>query len=156
MGLIEGEAAMVENMGSGHPAGVRVIRLADRSSSTAQSMGMRREAALAPDTTGATNLWMGLATTPPGNASAWHHHGDRETGIYVVRGRARFSWGAHGVESAEVGPGDFLSVPPYVVHREEALGPEEVVMVIARGRGDVLSVDLPGPTATGLVPDHDQ
>jgi len=156
MGLIEEETVMVENMGSGHPAGVRVIRLADRSSSTAQSTGTRREAALAPDTTGATSLWMGLATTPPGTVSAWRHHGDCETGIYLVQGRSRFSRGPEGVESAEVGPGDFLSVPPYVVHREEALGLEEVVMVIARGRGDVLSVDLPGPTATGLVPDHDQ
>jgi len=144
---------VAENVGHGQTDGVRVIRPADRSSSTAQSMGMRREAALAPDTTGATNLWMGLATTPPGNASAWHHHGDCETGIYVVQGRSRFSWGPEGAENAEVGPGDFLSVPPYVVHREEALGPEEVVMVIARGCSGVLSVDLPGPTPTGLVTD---
>ncbi len=145
---------MVENLGSGHPAGVRVIRPADRSSSTAQNMGIRREAALAPDTTGATNLWMGLATTPPGTVSAWHHHGDCETGIYVVQGRARFSWGPADAEGAVVGPGDFLSVPPYVVHREEALGPEEVVMVIARGCSGVLSVDLPGPTPTGFAHDH--
>ncbi len=144
---------MVENMGGGQSDGVRVIRPADRSSSTAQSGGMRREAAVAPDTTGTTSLWMGVATTLPGTASAWHHHGDCETGIYVVQGRSRFSWGPHGGESAEVGPGDFLSVPPYVVHREEALGPEEVVMVVARGCSGVLSVDLPGPTPTGLVTD---
>lgn len=144
----------VENIDSNGGRGVRVIRPDDRSSSTAQTKGIRREAALAPDTTGTTSLWMGLATTPPGTVSAWHHHGDCETGIYVVQGRGRFSWGPEGTESAEVGPGDFLSVPPYVVHREEVLGPEEFVMVIARGCSGVLSVDVPGPTPTGLVQDR--
>ena len=128
--------------------GVRVIRAQERSAATAQTKGIRREAAVAPDTTGATALWMGLARTPGGTVSAWHHHGDCETGIYVVSGRARFSWGSGGGESAEVGPGDFLAVGPHAIHREEALGDEEFVMVIARGCSGVLSVDVEGPEAS--------
>lgn len=125
--------------------GVRIIKPDDRSAATAQTMGIRREAAIAPDTTGATALWMGQAATPAGTVSAWHHHGDCETGIYVVRGRARFSWGPGGSQSAEVGPGDFLAVAPNAIHREEALGDEEFVMVVARGCTGILSVDVAGP-----------
>jgi uncharacterized RmlC-like cupin family protein len=128
--------------------GVRVIRPHERSTATAQTMGIRREAAIAPDTTGATALWMGLAATPAGTVSAWHHHGDCETGIYVLRGHARFRWGPGGAESAEVGPGDFLAVAPHAIHREEALGDEEFVMVIARGCSGILSVDVGGPQGT--------
>ena len=125
--------------------GVRVIRPHERSTATTQTMGIRREAAIAPDITGATALWMGLASTPAGTVSAWHHHGDCETGIYVLRGRARFRWGPGGAESAEVGPGDFLAVAPHAIHREEALGDEEFVMVIARGCSGILSVEVDGP-----------
>ena len=125
--------------------GVRIIRPEERSGATAQSAGMKREAAVSRETTDSTALWMGLATTPPGAVSAWHHHGDCETGIYVVSGRSRFSWGPGGTASAEVGPGDFLAVAPHAVHREEALGDEPFVVVVARGCNGVLSVDVEGP-----------
>src|SRR5260221_9834624 len=100
-------------------SGVRVIRVGERSVVTAQTTNMRREAAIEPvaDATG-LQLWMGLVTTPPGGVSGWHHHGDCMSGIYVVSGRARFSWGPGGRESAEVGPGDFLAVEPGAIHQE--------------------------------------
>ena len=63
----------------------------------------------------------------------------------MLRGRARFSWGPGGAENAEVCPGDFLAVAPHAIHREEALGDEEFVMVIARGCTGLLSVDVHGP-----------
>jgi uncharacterized RmlC-like cupin family protein len=125
--------------------GVKIIRPDDRSAATAQTMGIRREAAVSTETTGNAALWMGQATTAAGTVSGWHHHGDCETGIYVVSGRARFSWGPGGTYSAEVGPGDFLAVAPNAIHREEALGDEEFVMVVARGCTGILSVDVPGP-----------
>jgi uncharacterized RmlC-like cupin family protein len=106
---------------------------------------MQREAAIAPDLTGNRDLWMGLVTTPAGVASGWHHHGDCESGIYVVSGRARFSWGPGGSQSAEVGPGDFLSVPPNVIHKEEAIGDEPFVMVVARGCSETVVVNVQGP-----------
>jgi hypothetical protein len=36
-------------------------------------------------------------------------------------------------------------VAPYAIHREEALGDEDFVMVIARGCSGILSVDVDGP-----------
>jgi uncharacterized RmlC-like cupin family protein len=146
MTTVEGGASRASSARAGAgPAGIRVIRPPDRSLATIQSTGIRREAAIAPGTTGATRLWMGMATTPAGTVSAWHHHGDCETGIYVVSGRARFRWGPGGRESAEVGPGDFLAVAPYAIHQEEALGEEPFVMVVARACSGILSVDVPGP-----------
>ncbi len=91
---------------------IQAIRAGRLSGAKAQTSGIRREAAIAPETTGNRDLWMGLATSPAGAVSGWHHHGDCETGLYVLQGRARLRWGKGGAESLEVGPGDFLGSLP--------------------------------------------
>lgn len=127
-------------------AGVRIIRATERSVATAQTTNMRREAAIEPEEGAAgPQLWMGLVTTPVGGVSGWHHHGTCVSGIYVVSGRARFSWGPGGRERAEVGPGDFLAVEAGAIHQEEALGDEPLVLVVARGAAGTLVVNTPGP-----------
>jgi uncharacterized RmlC-like cupin family protein len=124
---------------------VRIVRAHQRGEATTQTRGMKREVGVAPETTGSRNLWMGLVTTPAGMVSSWHHHGDCESGIYVMRGRARFRWGKGGVESAEVAAGDFLSVAPNAIHMEEALGDEDVVFIVARACSGILVVNVEGP-----------
>ena len=126
-------------------AAIRIIRASQRSEAAPQTRGMKREAGVAPETTGNQSLWMGLVTTPAGMLSAWHHHGDCETGIYLLQGRARFRWGKGGAESAEVGPGDFLAVAPNAVHMEEALGKEDAVFVVARACREITVVNVEGP-----------
>ena len=127
-------------------SGVQIIRAAERRTATAQTTNMYREAAIEPEEGAAgPPLWMGLVTTPPGMVSGWHHHGDCVSGIYVVSGRARFSWGPGGRERAEVGPGDFLAVAPGAIHQEEALGEEPLVLVVARGAAGTLVVNTEGP-----------
>jgi uncharacterized RmlC-like cupin family protein len=131
-------------------AGVRVIRASERKTTTAQTTNMRREAAIEPETGAAgLQLWMGLVTTPPGGVSGWHHHGECTSGIYVVSGRARFTWGPGGAESAEVGPGDFLAVAAGAIHQEQALGDEPLVLVVARGAAGTLVVNTDGPEPAG-------
>jgi uncharacterized RmlC-like cupin family protein len=125
--------------------GVQVVRAGTMSEATPQTAGMRREAAVTRETTGSAGLWVGRVTTAPGTASGWHHHGDCETAIYVVQGRARFRWGAGGAERAEVGPGDFLAVAPGATHREEALGDEELVLIVARACSGIVVVNVAGP-----------
>jgi uncharacterized RmlC-like cupin family protein len=127
-------------------AGVRIIRASERTVATAQTTNMRREAAIVPEE-GAPGpqLWMGLVTTPPAGVSGWHHHGNCVSGIYVVSGRARFSWGPGGRERAEVGPGDFLEVAAGAIHQEEALSDEPLVLVVARGAAGTLVVNTAGP-----------
>ncbi len=125
--------------------GINVVRDNQRNTFTPQTHGMKREAALTPETTGSQNLWMGLATSPTGMKSGWHHHGDCDTGLYVLQGRARFRWGKGGEESAEVGPGDFLSVAPSAIHMEELVGEQDLVVVVARACSDVTVVNVDGP-----------
>jgi uncharacterized RmlC-like cupin family protein len=128
-------------------SGIQIIRPHQRSTATAQTTGMRREAAISPELTGSQTLWVGLVTTPPGTDAGWHHHGDCESAIYVVSGRARFSWGKHGENTAEVSAGDFLSVPPNLIHREQALGDEPLVAVVARGCASTITVNVESPEA---------
>lgn len=125
--------------------GVQVIRGDRLDPGTAQTPGMTRVAAVAPETTGNQHLWVGLVTTPAGTVSGWHHHGDCETAIYVVSGQARFRWGPGGRGIAEVGPGDFLAVAPNAIHQEEALGTAPVVLVVARACSGVLVVNVDAP-----------
>jgi uncharacterized RmlC-like cupin family protein len=77
--------------------------------------GMSREQAIASGT-----LWSGVVTTAPGATSGWHHHGDHETSIYVVDGQMLVEYAADAgqtVASAQAVAGDFVHVPPHVVHR---------------------------------------
>ena len=99
--------------------------------------GIVREAAIVLD-----DVWSGRALTEPGVTSGWHHHGDHDTFIYVVRGGFRVETSSGVVEGA---PGDFLHVPAHTVHRESnpSLQTAEVVLV-RRGTGPVVvNVDEP-------------
>lgn len=104
--------------------------------------GMAREQAVA---TG--KMWAGTVTTDAGMVSGWHHHGDHETTIYVLSGLMRMEFGPGGAESLEAGPGDFLYVPPHVIHRESNPSGEPGTAVVVRaGTGEVVTnVDGPSP-----------
>src|ERR1044071_9360707 len=106
-------------------AGIKVVHPQDRNCGVVQSGAMQREAGVAPETTGATGIWSGFVTTPAGMVSSVHHHGDCETAIYVLKGRARFRFGANLENEIEVASGDFLFVPPFEVHMEENLSDTE-------------------------------
>lgn len=91
---------------------LRRIRPSERTTDTAQTSGMRREAAIAPETAGSVGLWAGFMETAGGTRSGAHHHGDAESGIYVLKGQVRFSYGEGLQESFDTEPGDFIYVPP--------------------------------------------
>ena len=125
---------------------LRVVRPHERDAGTAQTPGMRREAGVAGSTVGAEKIWLGHVTMEPGMKSGAHHHGPVESAIYIVSGHARFSFGDKLQESVEVGPGDFIFVPPEVVHQEmHAGGDEPVVAIVARNGQEniVVNVELP-------------
>src|ERR687889_313426 len=106
-------------------SGIKVVRPSERYKGAVQSTNMAREAGVAPETTGATTIWSGFVTTPPGSNSGVHHHGDCETAIYVISGQARFRFGEKLEHAVEVSSGDFLYVPPNEVHMEENLSDTE-------------------------------
>jgi uncharacterized RmlC-like cupin family protein len=122
-----------------------LIKDADLSGATAQTAGMVRTAAISGDLVGASSLWMGRTTLPSGVNSGDHHHGDSETGIYVVSGNPVFVF--RDPDSAELTrleakPGDYIWVPPHVRHREENPGQAEAVVVIARSTQEAIVVNV--------------
>jgi uncharacterized RmlC-like cupin family protein len=118
---------------------------ADRTTDTPQTPGMRRFAAISGTLTGSQHLWMGGNTVPPGARSADHHHGEADSGIYVVSGHPRFVFVRDGAEQRiDAGPGDFVYVPAWVPHREENPSPdEEAIVVLARSTPEEIVVNLP-------------
>jgi uncharacterized RmlC-like cupin family protein len=122
-----------------------LIKDADLSATTAQTAGMVRTAAISGDLVGASSLWMGRTTLPAGVNSGDHHHGDSETGIYVVSGHPVFVF--RDPDSAELvrleaKPGDYIWVPPHVRHREENPDQAEAVVVIARSTQEAIVVNV--------------
>ena len=95
-------------------------------------------------------------TSAPAMVSADHHHGEAETGIYIVSGHPVFVFLEDGKERrVQTGPGDYIYVPPYVPHREENPSPdEEAVVVLARSTQEGIVVNLPSLRAE--VPELDE
>jgi len=125
-------------------SGFRVVRPADRVPGAA-SGAMLREAAISHALVGAEALWFGYVELAPGAVSAVHHHGESESAIYVISGRARF-WSGPGLEHRhDAEAGDFVWVPPGEVHVEANVGAEPVRMVVARSTQEAIVVNLPPP-----------
>jgi uncharacterized RmlC-like cupin family protein len=123
--------------------GVRVVAGSALDLNTPQTAGMTRAAAITHARTGASKLWAGTVTIHPHAKTGAHHHGDLESVIYVVYGRARMRWGEHLEYVAEAGPGDFIYVPPFVPHQEiNASQHEELVCVLVRSGQEPIVVNL--------------
>jgi len=123
--------------------GVRVIPGGSLDPNTPQTPGMHREAAINFARAGARKIWAGTVTIEANAKTGAHHHGELESVIYVVRGRARMRWG-DGLEfAAEAGPGDFIFVPPFVPHQEiNASAQEPLECVVIRSDNEAVVVNL--------------
>ena len=126
--------------------GVRVVHADELDSNTPQTPGMNRAAAITHASTGAQKLWAGTVTIHANAKTGAHHHGEVESVIYVVKGKARMRWGEKLEYMAEAGPGDFIYVPPYVPHQEINASNEEplsCVLVRSDQQPVVVNLDLP-------------
>ena len=123
--------------------GVQVIPGDQLDPNTAQTPGMERAAAINAARVGAQKIWAGTVKIAPDAKTGAHHHGDLESVIYVLRGRARMRWGEALEFVAEAGPGDFIFVPPYVPHQEINAGTDEPLeCVLMRSGGEAVVVNL--------------
>jgi uncharacterized RmlC-like cupin family protein len=123
--------------------GVKIIRADRLDSNTPQTPGMNRAAAITHARTGANKLWAGTVTIDANAKTGAHHHGELESVIYVVSGRARMRWGEHLEYVADAGPGDFIYVPPFVPHQEINANSEEPLnCVIVRSGQEPVVVNL--------------
>ena len=123
--------------------GVRVIPGDQLDANTAQTPGMNRAAAINFARVGAEKLWAGTVTIHAGAKTGAHHHGELESVIYVLKGRARMRWGEALEFVAEAGPGDFIYVPPFVPHQEiNASDDQPLECVLVRSGGEAVVVNL--------------
>ena len=104
---------------------------------------MNRAAAITHARAGASKLWAGTVTIHPNARTGAHHHGELESVIYIVKGRARMRWGDRLEFTAEAGPGDFIYVPPFVPHQEiNASTDRPLECVVVRSGQEPIVVNL--------------
>lgn len=93
--------------------------------------GMTREVAISRLHVGSDNLYSSIVRTPPGGTTRVHHHGPCETSIYIISGRARFTFGRTGVENEIIAdPGDFVYIPAGEIHVESNVSLTEPLEVL--------------------------
>ena len=95
---------------TGEVAVVRAIQAARSKQGLTQFHGISAESV------DADGLCAHLLVVPPGGRALAHRHSGHETAIYVLEGRVIMWFGEDLTESVEVGPGDFLYIPPDVPH----------------------------------------
>ncbi len=128
--------------------GVRIVRGDQLDLNTPQTPGMTRAAAINRAMAGANKIWAGKVTIQPKAKTAPHHHGELESVIYILQGRARMRWGERLEFFSEAAPGDFIFVPPYVPHQEINASPGEPLMcVLVRSDQEPVVVNLDIPAA---------
>ena len=134
--------------------GIKIVRASDLDPNTPQTPGMSRAAAITHARTGASKLWAGTVIVQPDAKTGPHHHGELETVLYVVKGRARMRWGDRLEFSDEAGPGDFIYVPPFVPHQEINARSDQACecVVVRSGQEPIvvnLSLETPEPASAG-------
>jgi uncharacterized RmlC-like cupin family protein len=108
---------------------------------------MARAAAITQATVGAHKLWAGTVEIQPNAQTGPHHHGELESVIYVLQGRAKMRWGDQLEYMVEADPGDFIFVPPFVPHQEmNASATEPLLCMLVRSDQEpiVVSLDIAG------------
>ena len=112
---------------------VKRIRRDEIPAKAGQNEAMQRAIAVSHETCGSKNLYTSIVTTVAGARSRVHHHGECETSIYVLRGRARFLSGEGLREEVSAEEGDFVYIPAHEVHVEEnASATEPLVVLLTR------------------------
>jgi uncharacterized RmlC-like cupin family protein len=97
------------------------------------------------------DCWVGWVRTDAGLAGGWHHHGERDSHIYVLRGTVTIEYGPAGREQVTAVAGDFIFNPARVVHREVTAPDDPAELFVVRvGTGPQnVNVDGPDPDPDG-------
>src|SRR4051795_11027811 len=95
-----------------------VTRGGRESGLTAQSGDAVRISGVSTQHTPAPRLWFGKVSNEAGFRSVSHHHGEAETGGYVLSGRARIYFGEKFADYVDMEEGDWVFVPPFMPHIE--------------------------------------
>ncbi len=110
---------------------------------TGQSGDCVRSSGVSPQHTPATRIWFGKVTNQPGFRSPPHHHGEAETGGYVLSGHGRIYFGEGYREYVDMTAGDFVFVPPHMPHVEANMSTTEGLTWLTCRTPDNIVVNLP-------------
>ncbi len=91
------------------------------------------------------DCWVGRVRADAGLAGGWHHHGDRDSYIYVVRGAVTIEYGADGAGQVTAAAGDVIFNPARLVHREITSADEPAELLVIRVGPGPLNVNVDGP-----------
>ena len=126
--------------------GVKVVSEDKLDDDTPQTKGMKRFAAIAKSNVGAEKIWAGKVDIEPNAKTGAHHHGELESVIYVLSGKAKMRWGDKLEFEEHAQPGDFIFVPPFVPHQEINASLNEVLKCILFRSGQepiIVNLDIP-------------
>jgi len=119
-----------------------VTRAGSEDTSTGQSGGAHRVSGVSIQHTPATRIWFGKVSNDPGFRSLPHHHGEAETGGYVLAGVARIYFGDDYSEWLDMSEGDFVFVPPFMPHVEANMSATEELVWLTTRTPDNIVVNL--------------
>lgn len=120
-----------------------VTRKGSENTLTAQSGGAVRISGVSRQHTPATKIWFGKVSNEPGFRSLPHHHGEAETGGYVLSGKGRIYWGDNYSEFVDMAEGDFVFVPPQMPHVEANMSTTDELIWLTCRSPDNIVVNLP-------------
>jgi uncharacterized RmlC-like cupin family protein len=120
-----------------------VTRGGRESDDTAQSGALPFLIGVGGADTPSAKLWFGKAADSPGARTLPHHHGEAETGAYLLSGRARIYFGEGFREYVDVAAGDFILMPPFLTHLEANMSTTEPAWWIACRSPGNIKVNLP-------------
>lgn len=120
-----------------------VTRKGNEAADTGQSGGAVRVSGVSIEHSPATKIWFGKVTNEPGYRSLPHHHGEAETGGYVLAGSARIYFGNDFSEYVDMSEGDFVFVPPWMPHVEVNMSTTEELVWLTARTPDNIVVNLP-------------
>ena len=138
---LEGDNSMYR-LPSGLVAPV-VTRAGSESVNTADSGGAVRVSGVSIQHTPARRLWYGKVRNEPGYRSVSHHHGEAETGGYVLSGRARIYFGEKFEDYIDMAEGDWVFVPPFMPHVECNLSRSNPLVWLTTRTPENIVVNLP-------------
>jgi uncharacterized RmlC-like cupin family protein len=94
-------------------------------------------------TTGSVSISMAYGTLTKSIRAEPHYH-PFETAIYIVSGNVRVHLGITGNEFVDASEGDFIYIPPMIVHSPENIGDIPMQFVVARNAPDEVAL-IPSP-----------
>jgi len=119
-----------------------VTRSGEEHRETGQSGGAVRVSGVSIQHTPATKLWFGQVSNEPGYRSLPHHHGEAETGGYVLRGTARIYFGEGFSEWLDMTQGDWVFVPPFMPHVEANMSVDDELVWLTTRTPENIVVNL--------------